>query len=75
MYYEGRGVAQDYAAALIWYNKSAEQGNTHAQYQLGNMYYYGLGVAEDHAEALKWYYKAAKLGHAEAQKAVKELGY
>ena len=37
-YYNGRGVPQDYAQALSWYRKAAEQGNAHAQNNLGLMY-------------------------------------
>ena len=34
-YYYGRGVTQDYAEAVKWYRKSAEQGYTIAQSQPG----------------------------------------
>jgi uncharacterized protein len=35
--YEGRGVARDYAEAVRWYRKAAEQGDADAQCDLGNM--------------------------------------
>ncbi|TVS20791.1 MAG: hypothetical protein EA424_02165, partial [Planctomycetaceae bacterium] len=38
-YYEGRGVVQDYAEALKWYRKAAEQGRSYAQFSLGLLYY------------------------------------
>jgi hypothetical protein len=41
MYHEGKGVAQDYKAAVEWYRKAAEQGDAHAQFALGSMYYLG----------------------------------
>jgi TPR repeat protein len=31
MYEEGQGVAQDYAEAVKWFRKSAEQGNEEAK--------------------------------------------
>ena len=63
MYYNGLGVKENHANALIWYRKAAEQGNCESQFRTGHMYYYGDGVKEDHAEALKWFQKAAKNGH------------
>ena len=34
MYYYGKGVTKDYAEAVHWYRKSAEQGEADAQYSL-----------------------------------------
>jgi TPR repeat protein len=66
MYYEGRGVAQDYKEAAKWFARAAEQGYAEAQRQLGFMYE-GIGVAKDFKEAVKWYTRAAKQGNARAQ--------
>ena len=66
-YYNGEGVAQDYAEAVKWWRKAAEQGYADAQYNLGLSYYTGLGVAQDYAEAVKWWRKAAEQGVAYAQ--------
>jgi uncharacterized protein len=38
VYDNGRGVKQDYKKAIEWYEKSANQGNTKAQFNLGIMY-------------------------------------
>jgi hypothetical protein len=54
MYYNGRGVPQDYEQAAKWYTKAAEQGVAKAQYNLGVMYSKGQGVIEDYVEAYKW---------------------
>jgi TPR repeat protein len=43
----GLGVAQDYAKAVRWYRKAAEQGD--AQAKLGFMYHEGQGVARANA--------------------------
>ena len=82
MYEKGQGVPQDYAEALKWYRKAAEQGNAkavkwyrnaaeqgnaEAQFTLGRMYDERLGVPQDFAEAVKWYRRAAEQGFAEAQ--------
>ena len=67
MYDEGKGVPRDYAEAVKWYRRSAEQGNARAQHNLGGMYFNGRGVPQDHAEAVKWRRRAAEQGFAEAQ--------
>ena len=54
MFYEGKGVAQDYDKAVQWYLKSAEQGNTFAQASLGMLYARDVGVPEDKVSALMW---------------------
>jgi TPR repeat protein len=55
MFSQGRGVPQDYAEAVRWYRKAADQGYAKAQYNLGNMYWYGRGVPQDSAQAERWY--------------------
>ena len=37
MYEHGEGVRQDYAEAVRWYRKAAEQGDSDAQHNLGGM--------------------------------------
>jgi hypothetical protein len=72
MYFEGKGVTQDYAEALRWYRKAAEQGHIKAQFCLGEMYLRGQGTTEDQAEARQWIQKAAKQNDEKAEAA---LGY
>jgi hypothetical protein len=67
MHLGGPGVPQDYAEAVRWCRKAAEQGHPGAQFQLGVMYEMGLGVTQDWAEAVRWYRKAAEQGDAHAQ--------
>ena len=59
--------SKDYASAVYWYRKAAEQGNARAQKNLGYCYQYGQGVTQDYYEAVKWYRKAAEQGFARAQ--------
>jgi TPR repeat protein len=47
-YFRGVDVAQDYAQALFWYRKSADQGFAPAQNQLGSMYQHKWGVPFDY---------------------------
>ena len=50
--------------ALI--RRSAEQGYTEAQYNLGRCYYNGEGVSQDYTQAVYWWSKAAEQGNADA---------
>ena len=62
MYDKGRGVPQDYKAAVEWFRKAAEQGIASAQFNLGNMYNNGRGVPQDYANAYAWYSVASVSG-------------
>ncbi len=67
MYNYGKSVPQDYAEALKWYGKSAEQGNDHALLGLGVLYVSGDGVAKDYIQAFKWFHLSAHFGNKEAE--------
>jgi len=67
MYLNGQGVPKDYAKAIKWYRKAADQKSAYAQGSLGWMYQNGLGVQKDDAEAVRWYRMAADQGNAAAQ--------
>ena len=47
MYYRGKGITQDYNKAFELLEKSANQGLSIAQYNLGLMYHNGDGVKQD----------------------------
>jgi TPR repeat protein len=66
-YDNGKGVTQDYAEAINWYRKAAEQNFVQAEYNLGVHYANGEGVTKDETEAVKWYRKAANQSHTKAQ--------
>jgi hypothetical protein len=59
MYYHGYGVQHDFAEAVRWYRKAAEQGYATAQYYLGYRYYNGQGVPRDYVQAHMWMSLAA----------------
>src|SRR5439155_25230226 len=69
----GRGVLQDYAEAVRWYRKAADQGYAIAQYDLGNMYDQGKGVPQNYGEVRRWYRKAADQGYTNSQRALSAL--
>ena len=50
-YWYGNGVPQNYAEAVNWFRKAAEQGYAPAQYRLGEMLATGQGIRQDDAEA------------------------
>ncbi len=45
----------DYAEAVKWFHKAAEQGHGSAQYNLGLAYMEGKGVPEDYVRAHMWF--------------------
>ena len=57
----------DFAAALREWKPLAEQGDAHAQYNLGLLYARGQGAPQDYAQAIQWYRKAAEQGVPAAQ--------
>ena len=52
-------AAQDYAQAVAWYRKAADQGYAFAQNSLGDMYADGHGVPQDYVLARMWFNLAA----------------
>ena len=73
MYYDGRGVKQDYEESVYWLHKSAEQGSVLAQYSLGKMYKDGIGVERNLDESRRWFQKAADKGDEEAKEQLKRF--
>ncbi len=69
MYAMGQGVSKNYAEAVKWYRKAAEQGNARAQYSLGFMYGKGQGVSQDYVRAHMWYSLSAANGGKDGPKA------
>jgi uncharacterized protein len=62
-----RGIPQDYAEALKWFRRSADQGSPGAQFMLGRMYAQGKGVPEDFVHAHMWFNLAAAQGFEKAR--------
>ena len=73
LYLDGKGgLEQDYAKAMEYYLKAAEEDNADAQAQLGYMYQNALGVPADYAKAMEWNNRAAQQGNAQGQA---QIGY
>ncbi len=73
LYYDGRGVPQEYGRAREWYQKAADAGNVSAMTNLGWLYEKGMGVTQDYSKAREWYQKAADAGNADAKEALAHL--
>ena len=58
---------KNYAEAVKWFSKAAEQGNAEGQANLGYMYDKGYGVTQDYRLAMQWFLKAAEQKNAFAQ--------
>lgn len=68
MYLNGFGVQRNGRQAVIWFFRSADNGNPKAQAMLGHLYFSGdAGVSRDLALSAKWDRRAADQGYAEAQ--------
>lgn len=67
------GDKKDYKKAAEWYQKSAAQGNSRAQNNLGNLYRRGKGVAQDYKKAMELYQQAAAQGNNRAYSNIGDL--
>jgi TPR repeat protein len=56
---EGKGVDQNDAYALSWYERAAKNGSSKAKYRLAEMYEKGSGVVEDTERAFKYMEEAS----------------
>ncbi|WP_173510993.1 peptidoglycan-binding protein [Sinorhizobium psoraleae] len=63
---EGRGVKEDLAEAVKWYQRAADAGVIPAEYRLASSYEKGSGVVRDAVKAKTLYLKAAAAGNASA---------
>jgi TPR repeat protein len=64
LYYNGEGVARDYAKARDFFKKAADKGDGSAMSNLASLYLNGQGVARNRAKALEFFKKAADMGEA-----------
>ena len=75
IYYFGKSVSKNYAEAVKWWRKAAEQGDVGAQFGLGHCYYAGFGVSKDQSLAKYWILKSAQGGYEPAINFIKEQGW
>ena len=63
MYLRGEGCNQDTALSVMWWEKSAENGDGRAAYSLAELYETDVEYCEQNLyKALRWYIKAEELG-------------
>ena len=60
-------VPQDYKESVKWFSLAAEQGDAHAQYNLGLMYLNGYGVVQSYEDTYAWWVVAAANGSESAR--------
>lgn len=63
---DGRGVPQNLAEAVAWFERAASKGLAPAQFRLGGLYEKGMGVQKNLDTARRLYVAAAEAGHAKA---------
>ena len=74
LYYNGDGVARDYAEAEDWFLRAAANGDVASQFALGRMYSTPhSGVRLDRVRAHAWYTLAATSEHPDAAAAARRL--
>ena len=65
---KGQGVPKDYAPAVKWNHKAAEQAYVGGQNHRGFMYTNGLGLPKDYVRGYMWWSLAATQGYENASK-------
>jgi hypothetical protein len=61
---------KNYSAAMEWYKKAADLGNSNAEISIGLMYETGEGVERDYSKAKDWYEKAKTHGDTSADESL-----
>ncbi|MBQ0736441.1 tetratricopeptide repeat protein [Aquimarina celericrescens] len=64
--YGKEGVEKDHTQAVLWFKKSAEQGNDEGQYHYGFTFAKGRGVKRNLNTAFFWFEKSAEQGNISA---------
>lgn len=67
LYYDGRGVPQNFAEAALWFQQAADRGYAKAQHNLGAMYAVGKGVKRDYLKAYVWLSLCAAAGESSCE--------
>lgn len=63
LYIVNNHITEKYGDAINWFQKSAAQGNSSAEFNLGFMLQSGIGGPANLPEALKWYRRSAEKGN------------
>ena len=73
MYYDPKGVTQDYGQAIQWYSKACDENYGMGCDNLGEMYRDGQGLAKDINEARTLFQKGCGLSEQAACDDLKKL--
>lgn len=73
MYANGSGVPKDEAAAVGWYRKAADAGDSDSMFKLGTMYENGRGVPKDSIEAYAWLLVAKARGNPSTEASIESI--
>ncbi len=65
-------VEKDLEQAKLWFELAAQNGNSEAQFELGQLFYIGKGTEKDYYNAREWWLESALQGNLDAQQ---KLGY
>jgi len=57
--WSGEGVKKSIPQAIEYFQSSADNGNSTAMYNIGNIYYNGLGAQRDEVKGIKYLRLAA----------------
>jgi TPR repeat protein len=68
-----QGIERDFVKARRWFEASAAQGYSPAQFRLGDLYRHGKGVEKNLDEAVRLFRLAAEAGNIPAQNALGDL--
>ncbi len=64
---------REFADALVFVRKAADQGDPAEQFNLGSFYFNGWAAPKDGGQARQWYAKAAAQGFAAAAAVLKKM--
>ena len=73
MFYCGWGVKKNHRTAYKWFKKGANNGDSNAQFNIGEMYYHGKYVKQNDATAIHWLEKAVEQGHENAKNTLNRI--
>jgi len=75
MYYEGRGTEKNLQKPFELFEKSAKQGSSVGQFNLGKILKNRDYVAWDLHKSFEWFEKSATQGHSDAKNIFAEMYY
>lgn len=75
LYFDAKGVTQDYDKAMEWYQKAADIDYLPGIHNVGYLYYHGYGVPQDYKKAFQYFSRASERGYALSKGKLGEMYY